>query len=105
MKKATATTNEFFQIRLGTVFRSILLEYGLLNNKHIPRELLRESKDVRMALLEGLIDGDGHCKNDGRCYSITAKMENFIDGVIDLARSLEPVMSLIRNGELLLVLL
>ena len=32
---------------------------GLLNNKHIPREYLRASREQRIALLQGLMDTDG----------------------------------------------
>jgi len=36
-----------------------LRELGVLQNKHIPQEYLRSSKEQRIALLQGLMDNDG----------------------------------------------
>ena len=40
--------------------RHILREMGLTNNKHIPPLYLRASRQQRLALLQGLMDTDGH---------------------------------------------
>lgn len=51
-----------------------LREMGLLYNKHIPDVYLYNSKDVRLALLAGLIDSDGHyMQGQGGPYEITQK--------------------------------
>ena len=34
---------------------------GVLNHKHVPIQYLRASKEQRLALLQGLMDTDGHC--------------------------------------------
>lgn len=39
--------------------------------KHIPSVYLRASKDQRLALLQGLMDTDGHIAECGRCELIT----------------------------------
>lgn len=38
-----------------------LRENNLLNNKHVPDVYLKASLDQRLALLQGLMDTDGHC--------------------------------------------
>lgn len=40
---------------------------GLLRNKHIPPAYMRASYDQRLALLQGLMDTDGHAALDGGC--------------------------------------
>jgi hypothetical protein len=45
-----------------------LREMNLLRNKHIPPAYLRASAPQRLALLQGLMDTDGHCSpRDGSC--------------------------------------
>lgn len=43
--------------------RGALANLGLLDNKHIPTMYLRASKEQRLALLQGLMDSDGHANN------------------------------------------
>ena len=69
-------------------FRVALQEYGLLKNKHIPRDYIVNSREVRLALLAGLIDTDGHYHAAMGQYEITLKSEAIIDGAIEIARSL-----------------
>lgn len=66
---------------------------GCLREKHIPESYLFGTKEVRLSLLQGLMDSDGTCKKDGpsRCkgmcmFSNTNK--NLADGVFFLASSL-----------------
>ena len=42
-----------------------LRKNGLLGNKHIPQEYLRASFEQRLALLQGLMDSDGHVRRNG----------------------------------------
>lgn len=44
----------------------LLGENGLRSNKHIPEAYMRASVSQRMALLQGLIDTDGHVSPDGQ---------------------------------------
>jgi phage terminase large subunit-like protein len=60
---------------------------GLIGNKHVPAEYLRASRLQRLALLQGLMDTDGHIAPKGRCEFTTTKMRLAAD-FVELARSL-----------------
>lgn len=68
-------------------FQASLRAAGLLNNKHIPAAYLRASKEDRLALLQGLMDTDGHVTEYGRC-EFTSINRSLADGVAELVRSL-----------------
>ena len=51
--------------RSGTGLNSILREWGLINNKHIPQIYMEASQTQRMELLRGLMDTAGHCNTRG----------------------------------------
>ena len=68
-------------------FRSVLARMGVLNNKHIPNEYLRASISQRWALLQGIMDTDGHASKRGIC-EITLKSKKLIDGVSELLHTL-----------------
>jgi ribonucleoside-diphosphate reductase alpha chain len=52
-----------------------LRKYNLLNNKHIPAEYLRGSTQQRLALVQGLMDTDGHITKTGHCRFTNANMQ------------------------------
>lgn len=53
-----------------------LRNLDVLNNKHIPQVYLTNSRSVRLQLLAGLIDSDGHLNTGhGETYEITQKNE------------------------------
>jgi deoxycytidine triphosphate deaminase len=54
---------------------SKLRDLGLLGHKRIPELYLRSSVEQREALLEGLMDTDGHVDSYGRCDLTTVKEE------------------------------
>lgn len=60
---------------------------GVLNNKHIPPAYLRASAAERLALLQGLMDTDGHCQKNGMCEFTTTK-QTLAYGTCELIRSL-----------------
>jgi len=60
--------------------------YDLIHNKHIPKEYKYNSRQVRLAVLAGLIDSDGYYTCN--CYEIVQKSETLIDDIIYVARSL-----------------
>lgn len=64
-----------------------LRELGVLENKHIPPQYLRGSAAQRLALLQGLMDTDGHAEEDGGCEFCNTN-EKLADGVLELALSL-----------------
>jgi len=68
-------------------FLDVLRELNLLDNKHIPDLYKINSRQIRLELLAGLIDTDGHLDHNGT-YEFVQKDETTMDGVIYLARSL-----------------
>lgn len=62
---------------------------GLLNNKHIPQEYLRASREQRLELLRGLLDTDGYC-NPSRGFRVSVQTTKtwFRDGLQELVASL-----------------
>ena len=59
----------------------------LVNNKHTPLRYLRADQEQRLALLQGLIDSDGHVYADG-AVEFTSKSIRLAEGVKELALSL-----------------
>ena len=66
-------------------FAQLLRSYNLINTKCIPDELIRESREIRMQLLMGLLAADDTCSTDKQ---FTAPSFDFIMSVIKLAGSL-----------------
>lgn len=64
-----------------------LREMGVLGNKHIPAQYLRAGTSQRLAILQGIMDTDGHIAENGKC-EITLCHERLINDVSDLLRSL-----------------
>jgi hypothetical protein len=61
---------------------------GLIRNKHIPAQYLRASREQRWALLQGLMDTDGHCDaRQGKCEFTTTNAA-LRDGMRELLHSL-----------------
>lgn len=69
-------------------FLTSLQKYNLINNKHIPKEFMFNSRENRLKLLAGIIDSDGHYQRNMKQYEITFKSEKLFDDVLFLARSL-----------------
>ena len=65
---------------------SQLLSDNLINNKHIPLRYFTETRNVRLSLLAGLIDSDGHLSRN--CYDIIQKRQCLANGIVTLCRSL-----------------
>jgi len=60
---------------------------GLLRNKHVPEMYHRSSIEQRLALLQGLMDSDGHVDDYGRCEFVNTS-ERLADSVVELAAGL-----------------
>lgn len=73
-----------------TIFgiREELKALGVLNNKHIPAIYLRASRTQREALLQGLMDTDGHFSKHTRQNVFVNVNPNLADGFAELVRSL-----------------
>lgn len=72
----------------GGSARAKLARAEVLDNKHVPPAYLRASARQRLALLQGLMDSDGHAlKRQAQCeYCSTSRA--LANGVLELARSL-----------------
>ncbi|HNC23409.1 MAG TPA: LAGLIDADG family homing endonuclease [Opitutaceae bacterium] len=70
-----------------TCLKTRLRAMGLLGDKRIPPEYLRASADQRLALLQGLMDTDGHASRDRRCEFVSMS-RTLAEGVRELALSL-----------------
>ena len=70
------------------IFRRILFDNNLINNKHVPIDYLLNDRGNRLQLLAGLIDIDGHYDKKGCCYDFVQENEKLVDDVLFLSRSL-----------------
>ncbi|MFO7858794.1 MAG: LAGLIDADG family homing endonuclease, partial [Ectothiorhodospiraceae bacterium] len=70
-----------------TSFQGRLRALGMLRNKHIPTKYLRAGRSQRMALLQGLMDTDGHVSKTGEC-EIVIKYLHLADDFGELLSSL-----------------
>lgn len=61
--------------------------YELIKNKHIPKAYKNNSKKVRLELLAGLVDTDGHASK-GKYYEITQKRKRLALDIREVADSL-----------------
>ena len=70
--------------------KNILDKYNLANNKFIPDEYLYNDTETRLKLLAGIIDTDGHVRENGTSIEISQsiKREKFIKQVFYLAKTL-----------------
>ncbi|RLG45042.1 MAG: hypothetical protein DRN81_02945 [Thermoproteota archaeon] len=64
----------------------IMQDLDLRRNKHIPLSYKTNSEEVRLQILAGLLDSDGHLSHN--CFSITQKRKVLADDIVYLARSL-----------------
>jgi hypothetical protein len=72
--------------RDGNHLLRMLRTANVINNKHVPHTYLANSRNVRMNVLAGLLDTDGHLVNN--CYEISTKYPALADNIEFLARSL-----------------
>lgn len=88
-KEGYRTTDRNHPFQFGvTGFKQELPLIGLGERiKYVPREYLMASAGQRMALLQGLMDTDGHARPDGLC-EFTNTRKSLVDAVAFLARSL-----------------
>lgn len=69
------------------ILREAFKKYNLFNNKHIPIEYLENNQEIRLQVLAGLIDTDGH-KIGSQAYEITQKNNLLSENIVTLCRSL-----------------
>ena len=75
-------------IEKSNPLKNSLLHYNLINNKHIPLEYLKNSRQVRLKLLAGLIDTAGYVRNNGREIVITQVNSILTEQIVYLTRTL-----------------
>lgn len=71
----------------SNIFNKIFKEYELYKNKHIPKEYLYNSKEIRYALLAGFLDTDGYLV-DNSVYEIVTVSSKLKKDIMFLCRSL-----------------
>lgn len=82
-KKSTYSVGTFTVLGLKVKLRAL----GVLNNKHIPAEYLRASREQRLALLQGLMDTDGSISKFFQCDFCNIS-KPLADGFRELLRTL-----------------
>jgi deoxycytidine triphosphate deaminase len=75
------------QFTVDSSLSSELEAMGLLRDKHVPEMYLRAATNQRLALLQGLMDSDGHIDIYGRCEFCNIN-ESLADAMVELAASL-----------------
>lgn len=94
MNICNSTLNDDMQLinteKTTNPFTDLLKNYNLVNNKHIPKEYMMNSRENRLKLLAGLIDTDGHVskEQDGKRVIITQSDGPLIQDIVLLCRSL-----------------
>lgn len=81
------------EIGIKSNFITKLREEGVLNNKHIPMKYKRGSFSQRLALLQGLMDSDGHIDKERGRASFSNCNKALADDVAELAASLGECVS------------
>ena len=67
-------------------FLTKISKLGLYKNKHIPKEYMFAPVKDRLALLQGIMDSDGHCDKDGHCE--ISQAEYHLDLLKDISKLL-----------------
>ncbi len=76
------------QLNGNNWFINVLEELNLRDNKHVPMIYKKNSREVRLQLLAGLLDTDGSFETTKHSYEITQKNIRIAHGIMFLARSL-----------------
>jgi predicted phage terminase large subunit-like protein len=69
-------------------FPNKLRQLNLINNKHVPLVYLRASARQRMALLQGLVDSDGHVNSNNGTVEIVSVNQTLAHGILELVLTL-----------------
>lgn len=70
----------------GNNFTNYLRKYNLISNRHIPDVYKINNRSIRLKVLAGLLDGDGHLHHN--FYEILTKYEQLNNDILFLCRSL-----------------
>ena len=69
---------------------------SVVKNKHVPDDYMRASATQRLALLQGLMDTDGHITDYGRCEFCNTNF-GLAESVLELANSLGIIAKIIHG--------
>ncbi len=69
-------------------FYVTLRDLKMLNNKHIPEIYMKNSREIQLQMLAGIIDSDGHYQKKSNQYEITLVNEKLIDDTMYICQSL-----------------
>lgn len=72
----------------GNSFLTTLKKLDLINNKHIPYMYKCNNRQIRLKLLAGILDADGHYGSGGFELTQSYEKENLINDIVYLVRSL-----------------
>lgn len=61
-------------------------KWGVLENKHIPKEFMNADYQTRLELLAGFLDGDGYLTSGG--FELTLKKNQLVKDIVKLAMTL-----------------
>lgn len=67
---------------------SQLRSLNLIDNKHIPKQYIQNSKEIRLKILAGLLDSDGTYDKEGGRFEFYSINKSLIEDVQFIARSL-----------------
>lgn len=84
------------QVGGKNTLRDQFKQYNLLKNKHIPDDYKFNSREIKLQVLAGFIDSDGHYTS-ANTYEITQKRENLIDDLEYISRSLGIIVNVRKN--------
>jgi len=88
-RKIQSTNYSYSISSIDAPLKRLLEKYNLINDKHIPKEYLINSKETRLQLLAGIIDTDGYVCNDGTIeITQSTKHKRLIDDIVYLSHSL-----------------
>ena len=87
-KKNNKAKTVIYSEKWKNKFLKNMKSYNLINNKHIPEDYLHNSKEIRLQVLAGLIDSDGHYNKRCNHYEITLKSEQLSKNILYLVRSI-----------------
>jgi hypothetical protein len=76
--------------------RALFKKYNLINNKHIPHEYMYNSKEIRLRVLQGVMDSDGTIDTKGR-VELCLSDKKLADDCIFLIRSLGINCSMMKS--------
>lgn len=77
--------------------RTLLNKHGLLNNKHLPKEVIMSSYEYRKQVLGGLMDTDGYYHPSRKRFVLSTSRSKQVDFCVHLLSSMGIKSTVIKN--------